>query len=69
MWLWLWGRALRAGAYLFGKRMLTAVAGAVNPPDLSRRFRRSQRMEHGEHGGCADAGTQRDDGSVAAAAA
>src|SRR5215831_16396790 len=44
--------------------MLIAVAGAIYPPNLSRRGPGGQCMEHGEHRGCADASTQQDDGTV-----
>ena len=45
--------------------MLTAVMGAVNPPNLSRRGSSSQCMKHGEYRGCSYAGAQQDNRPVA----
>jgi len=45
--------------------MLAAVAGTVDPPDLARRRRGGQRVEHREDRGRADAGIQQNDGSAA----
>src|SRR6202011_1673949 len=59
------GQSLEEGARLCRKRMLAAVAGTVDPPDLPRRLPGGQCMKHGQHRGCADAGTQQDDGSAA----
>src|SRR5437764_11871857 len=59
------GQSLEEGARLCGERMLTAVAGSVHPPDLPLRGPGGQCMEHGEYRGCAHAGTQQDNGSVA----
>src|SRR5690349_12963372 len=58
-------QSLEKTARLRGKRMLATVARAVDPPDLPRRVPCRQCMEHGEHRGCADAGTQQDDGPLA----
>src|SRR3546814_10966509 len=48
-----------------GTRLLAAVAGSIEPPDLARRFFRGQHMEHCEHGRRDDAATQEDDGRAA----
>src|SRR5262249_16660603 len=53
----------RAG--LVGERMLTSVAGAVQPPDFSWRCRSRQRMEHCQYGRGANTGAQKNDGSIA----
>src|SRR5262249_8898523 len=42
------GQGLEERAYLRRKWMLAAVAGAVNPPDLSRRSLGGQGVQHGE---------------------
>src|ERR1700680_3756370 len=59
------GQSLEERACICGERQTADVTGAVNPPDVSRRGPRGQCMEHGEYRGCADAGTQQDDGAVA----
>ena len=59
------GQSLEESARLCGERMLAAVTGPVNPPDLPRRGPSGQCMEHGECRGCAHTGTQQDNRSVA----
>src|SRR5271156_4084336 len=59
------GQSLEEGAALCRKRMLAAVAGSVDPPNLPPRVPGGQCMKHGQHRGCADAGTQQDDGAAA----
>jgi hypothetical protein len=59
------GQSLKESARLRGERMLTAIAGSVNPPDLPRRGHGGQCMEHSQYRGCTDASTQQDDGAVA----
>ena len=49
-------------ARLGGEGMLSAVAGAVQPPDLSQRCFSSKSMEHRENRRHADAGAQQDNG-------
>ena len=58
------GQGFEEGARLLGKRMLAAVAGSMEPPDFARRRLGRQRVEHRQHGGCADAGTQENDGRI-----
>ncbi len=58
------GQRFESGPHLFSKRVLPAVAGTVQPPDLSRRLCGGQRMQHGKHRRRADAGTQKNDRSV-----
>ena len=41
--------------------MLAAVAGAVQPPDLTLRVLRRQRVQHGEDGSGSDAGADQQD--------
>lgn len=50
-----------------GKGMLVAIAGTVEPPDLSRGGGGRELMEHGEDGSGADTGAEEDDGSGAGA--
>src|SRR5271155_1515122 len=45
--------------------MLAAVAGAVNPPDLSPRLLGGQCVKHREDRGGADAGADKDHGALA----
>src|SRR5215467_7848200 len=58
-------QGFKEGAHLLGERMLTAVSGSVEPPDLSQRRASCQRVEHCQHRGHPDAGTQKNDGCVA----
>ena len=48
-------------ADLVGERVLRAVAGAVDPPDLALVTRRGEAREHGEHRRRADAGAEEGD--------
>ena|SRR5271156_44095 len=59
------GESFEEGSRLNGKRVLAAVAGSVNPPNLPRRLGGGQCMEHRKHGGRADTSTQQNDGAVA----
>src|SRR5271166_5867655 len=45
--------------------MLAAVAGAVNPPDLSPSLLGGQCVQHSEDRGGADAGADKDHGTIA----
>ncbi len=56
------GQPSQQPAHLGGERMFATVAGAVQPPDLSRRCFRGERVQHRKHRRYADAGTQQDDG-------
>ena len=47
------------------ERMISAVAGAVEPPDFTRRSRCGQGMQHRKHRGRSDPGGQQDDRAVA----
>src|SRR5262249_49487841 len=72
---WLWrtvtnvavasGQGLEELAHLRRKWMLAAVAGAVNPPNLSPRSLGGQCVQHSEDGGGADAGADKDHGTIA----
>src|SRR5215469_12308702 len=59
------GQGFEEGASFVGKGMLAPIAGAIQPPDLPRRGRSRQRMEHCQQGSSPDAGTQKNNGSVA----
>src|SRR5215469_5558886 len=45
--------------------MLGAVAGTVNPPNLSRRLLGSQCVQHCQHRGSADTGADKDHRTIA----
>ena len=59
------GQDLEERADLRRKRMLAAIAGTVNPPDLSRRLLGGQCVQHCEDRGGADAGADKDHGTIA----
>ena len=65
MWLRLMGQRFEQTARLLGKRMFAAIAGSVQPPDFPRRCFGRQRVEHRQHGGHSDSGTQQNNGPVA----
>jgi hypothetical protein len=50
---------------LGSERVLSAVAGSVQPPHRARRSRRGQLVQHREHRGDSDADGQQDHGTVA----
>ena len=50
----------KQGAALGREGMLGAVTGAVQPPDLPRRFGGGKRMQHGEHRSRAHSDGQQD---------
>ena len=54
-------------ADLLAERVLAAVAGAVDPPDVALRPLGRERVQHREHGRRADAGAQQRDGAAAGA--
>src|ERR1700722_9105535 len=56
---------LQEATRLFRKRVLGSVARSVDPPDLPTRRGRSQRVQHGEHRRCPNAGAEQDDWSIA----
>src|SRR6516225_9292628 len=72
---WLWrtvtnvaaasGQGLEELAHLHRKWMLAAVAGTVNPPNLSPSLLDGQRVQHSENWGGADAGADKDHGMLA----
>jgi len=65
MWLRLPGKVFEEIAHLRRKWMLAAVAGAVNPPDLSPSLLGGQCVKHREDRGGADAGADKDHGALA----
>ena len=72
---WLWravtnmavasGQGLEEFAHLRRKWMLAAVTGTVNPPNLSPRLLGGQCVQHSEDWGRADAGADKDHGTLA----
>jgi hypothetical protein len=72
---WLWrtvanvaaasGQGLEELAHLRRKWMLAAVAGTVNPPNLSPSLLGGQCVQHSEDWGGADAGADKDHGTLA----
>src|SRR5271155_1286463 len=50
---------------LFRKRVLGSVARSVDPPDLTTRGDRGERVQHGEYGRCPDTGTEQNDRRIA----
>ena len=56
---------LQESTRLFRKRVLCPVTRSVDPPDLTTRRGRSQRVQHGEYGRSSDAGTEQNDRPIA----
>src|SRR6516225_6263222 len=59
------GQGLEELAHLRRKRMLAAVAGAVNPPNLSPSLLGGECVQHSENRGGADAGADKNHGTLA----
>src|SRR5580704_6316189 len=56
---------LQESTRLFRKRVLGTVTRSVDPPDLTTRRNRRQRMQHGEYGRRPDAGAEQNDRRIA----